>query len=279
MKLVRPQPPCEVIGVPVYDKICLTRGSTEKINSPDAMEFSRKSGGFLQSLGHSIVGLIAFYEDDKATGRGLDGSDDYQKTSTVNIKYYDGIRWYSAFMDLPDEETSFELVKAGCQRHKDKQELAMPRSDPLVAKLIRLAMEAGRISPIFKTRSLELSTKQTGGRSEYGSNPDIIAVIGHAKITELYASYMQKKGRKTGFLNDLTESEIEKKMKGREDQALIRPVDLGVVYFDLRFIYAINNFGIGANAKFNYGGLARGIIPLETKAADTEKPECLRTGY
>ncbi|MCX6708232.1 MAG: hypothetical protein NTW67_01085 [Candidatus Woesearchaeota archaeon] len=266
MKLIRPQPPCEVIDVPVYNIIRLARSSTEKLNSPNAMEFSRKSGGFLQSLGHSIVGLIAFYEDDKATGRGLDGSADYQKTSTVNIKYFDEIRWYSAFTELPDEKASFELAKAGYEAHRSDRELVMPRNDPLVAKLIRSAMEAGRVSPLFKTKSLKSSTKQTGKRSEYGSNPDIIAVIGHAEITELYASYMQKKGRKTGFLNDLTESEIEKKMKGREDQALIRPVDLGVVYFDFGFIYAINNFSIGANAKFNYGGLARGIVPLETKA-------------
>lgn len=273
MKLIRPQlPPCDVIDVPVYGIIHLTHSSTEKLNSPNAMEFTRKNGGFLQSLGHAIVTCIAFDENNKATGLDTDGSNDYQKTSTISIKYFDGIRWYSAFMELPDEKASFELVKAGYQKHKNKQELTMPRSDPLVAKLIGLAMETGRISPLFKTKTLKMSTKQNGGRSEYGSNPDIIAVIGHAEIAELYASYMQKKGRKTGFLNDLTESEIENKMKGKEDQALIRPVDFGVVYFDFGFINAINNFGISAHAKFDYGGLARGVIPLETKIAESSLP-------
>jgi len=268
MKLIRPQPTYDVNDVPVYGKVRFTSGSTDFLDSPNAMEFPRKSGGFLQSLGHGIVARVAFHEDNEATGRDLDGSDEYQKTSTVSIKYHNGKGWSSAFMELPDEEASFELVKAGYKKNKNNRELAIPRSEPLVAKLIGLAEEAGRVRPVFKARSLQLSTKQSRGHSEYGSNSDIIAIVGNAEIAELNAAYLQKRQREHGFLYDLTESEVESELKGKKDQALIRPVGLGG-YSGGIVIYADDDF--------YYVGRARGVvhgareIPLETKVAEVSR--------
>ncbi len=262
IELTRKQSMCEVSGVPVYGKVCFTPGSKDSLNSPDAMEFPRQFGGFLQSLGHAIVARVAFYEDNEKTGSGLDGSDEYQKTGTAHIRYYDGKGWRSAFMELPDEKASFGLVIAGYINHAKGKELVAPRSEPLVAKLIGLAEEAGRVRPVFKESLLRLSTKQNRGRSEYGSNLDVIACVGSAEIAELNASYSQRRKRDYGWLsNRFTASEVESELKGREDQALIRLVARGGEFcHKIGNIVANEDIGIVVDDTFVFtGGRARGV--------------------
>lgn len=282
MKLIRPQPTYDVSGVPLYGTVRFTPGSTKSLNSHEAMEFSRESGGFLQSLGHAIVARFAFHDDTKATRRGLDGgaaqllhnihsldgSNEYQKTSTVSVKYHDGNGWRSAFMELPDEKASFELVNAGYQKHKNNQELVMPCSDPLVAKLIGLAQDAGRVCPVFNVRTSRLATNQSNGRSEYGRDKGIIAVVGNAEIAELNAAYLQKIKRVHGFLYDLTESEVKRELKGKKGEALIRPVGLGGIscnYID--GIYAVNSIisGRARGEVHDAGEVPQGLKVLEQR--------------
>lgn len=271
MKLIRPQPTYDVSNAPVYGDVRFTSGSKDFLTSPQAMEFARKNGGFLQNLGRAIVARVAFHEDNEKTNCGLDGSDDYQKTSTVNIKYHDEKGWHSAFMELPNEEASYKLVEAGYKANHNGGELVIPCSEPLVAKLIGLAQEAGRVRPIFKANPLKLSTEQTRGRSEYGKNKDIIAVVGNAEIAELNAAYLQKMQREHGFLYDFTESDIEKMLKGKDGQALIRPVGLGSGNYGsiIDVIYAYYGFDVNGRAR----GVVHGAreIPLETKVAQNSR--------
>ncbi len=270
MELIRPQPTYDVSKVPVYGDVRFTSGSKDFLNSPQAMEFARKNGGFLQGIGRAIVARVAFHEDNEKTNCGLDGSDDYQKTSTVSIKYHDGKNWQTAFMELPNEDASYKLVDAGYKANRNGSELIIPQNEPLVAKLIGLAQEAGRVRPIFKANPLKLSTEQTRGRSEYGKNKDIIAVVGNAEIAELNASYLQKMQREHGFLYDFTESNIEKMLEGKDGQAVVRPVGLGGGN-------GISIDDIDDGSSFSGSGRARGEvhgareIPLETQVAQNSR--------
>lgn len=287
MKLIRPVT-FDIEDAPVYGKVCLTRSSGDVIslpaatfdsppprtilNSPDAFVFARDDGGFLQSVGHAVVARVAFHKDaeDVAKKLALDGSQFcpeyrknaakalalnfthlYQKTSTVGIKYQDKTGWKAAFMELPDEDASYELVKEGYNENCAKRELIKPCTDSLVARLLEQARDEKRVCDVLTNNPLKLGT--SGQRSAYGTHPYVIALFGNQEIAQLNAQHLHDDREiDEGCVWDFTASDLEKIMK--DGQALIRPVGLGAD--DSIYIKVLPPDYDG----FLIDGIARGVV-------------------
>ena len=265
MELIRPRPVYGVRNAPVYGNLELTAGSQNRLTSPQAFEFAKEHGGKLQGLGHAIVARAVLYKDDKETKQGLDGSNEYQKTSTISLKFKDGEKVVAAFIELDDDERSLALVQEGYTANNSGRELIKPLSDPLVSRLIEIARESGRICPALTKRLLELSTIQKKGKSDYGYNTVIVAAVGSPEVAELNAGYLQEHGYNNGFFWDFTTSELEEKLSGTKDHAIIRPVGLGGGSY-------VDVYGIDASyGNFGIVGRARGVVHGEQKISSGNK--------
>jgi hypothetical protein len=245
MKLIRPQNYFTVESSPVGD-VRFSPSSSARLNSPQALDYARKHGMCLQSLGYAIVTRVALYNADKEDGQGVDHSDDYQKTITLSLKWKNNGRLVGGFAELEDDDLSRKLVQDGYDLKRSGKELICSRDDPVVSKLV----ECARQCPVLKTRPLEFSTEQRGGKSVYGSNDTVVAATGSRAIAEFNAGYLLDKGCRIGCVLDFTEEDLEDLLRGNENGVVICPVGLGGdVFNDVNIIFADGSFSIDGRAR------------------------------
>ena len=270
MKLIRPQPTYKIEGVPVYGSLEVSSGSKDNLTVPQAFEFAQKAGGRLQSLGEALAVRAAFYNDDKQTGSGLDGSNNYQRTRTVSLKVKnDGsfkvdAPYVTLFAELDNDDASRKLVQEGYDANNEGNNLVKPVKDGFICDLIAQAKDTGRIAPALAENPLKLSTVQKEGKSAYGQNQNVIAVFGNAELAEMNASYLSERDYKEGFIWDYTTKELENELEGKEDSAIVRAVGLGGV--NCSIIYGVN-----ANVNFVSYGRARSIVHVGAQKSSNSR--------
>jgi len=258
-KLIRPQPTYRIEDVPVYGTLEVSSSSQDRLTVPQAFEFARKHDGRLQTIGEALAVRVAFYNDDKETKSGIDGSADYQRTSTISLKLKNNgsftvdAPYVCAFVDLEDNKHGRALLHEGYDANCKGNNLLKSVKDGFICDLIAQAKDTGRVASALAERPLKLATAQKGGKSAYGQHPNVIAVFGNTELTELNAHYLSERGYKEGFFLDYTTPELEDELKGKEDNVIVRSVGLGG-----------DNYGnvgsVGAVVVFNYYGRARGVV-------------------
>lgn len=217
-----------------YPHLAFGLGSTVRMTPIDAWDYARKKGGILQSLAEAVIRRMILSRQSP------DGSDLYQITRTVNLKFSDGLELYSAFAELPDDESSRELLTEGFNMPVREgigglQELLIPKSEKLVARLLNHA-RIQRARDSFEC-----------GTSEYGSDDYVIALFGDVETAQRYGGYLHRYG--TGNIWDMDRDKISQELANRKDCVLVRPVGLGGRnYFGISHIIANDMFCCSAYA-------------------------------
>src|SRR3989344_4614824 len=258
-KLMRPQPTYRIEDVPVYGTLEVSSSSQDRLTVPQAFEFARKHDGRLQTIGEALAVRVAFYNDDKETKSGIDGSNNYQRTRTVSLKVKnDGsfnvdVPYVTLFAELDNDEASRALVQEGYDANsKGDNFLVKPVKDGFICDLIAQAKDTGRVAAALTERPLKLTTAQTKGKSAYGQNQNVIAIFGSAELGEMNAGYLSERGYKEGSVWDHTTKELESEFKGEEDSAIVCSVGLGGGDYVISYVNAVDVFN-------NYGR-ARGVV-------------------
>ncbi|MBS3147417.1 hypothetical protein J4219_00870 [Candidatus Woesearchaeota archaeon] len=274
MKLIKPQAIPGTYGVldaPVFGTLEFTSDFPSRdgndLNTAQAFETARHEARIfqrdvqVQSLGHAIVARVAFYNDNKDSKKGWYRTNEPQKTSTVSLKFKDANEIFTAFIELGTDGQSLALVWEMYDAERHGRELLKPLDNPLVSRLVQIARDNKRICPAVDARPLKLSTSQKNGRSDYGQNPNIIAVIGNVELAELNAAYLQERGAEHGCLWTFTRASLENILARNDhefipaDHALIQPVGLGGINSHGHIGYvSIGAFGFFSDAR------ARGVV-------------------
>ena len=215
----------------------------------------------MQSLGEALAIRVAFYNDDKETGSGLDGSNSYQRTRTVSLKFKNDGSFnvdaphVTAFAELDNDGASRYLIQEGDAANSAGKQLIKSVKDGLICDLIAHAKSAGRIVPALAKNPLKLPTYQNNGKSAYGQHPNVIALFGNTELAELSACYLSERcSYKEGVVWDYTSKDSEEALKGREDSALVQAVVLVGVDYDVG--------DVSANVDFSGSGRARAVVPV-----------------
>ena len=287
IELIRPEQ-LHTINSAIYGTLKVGFTSGERLNVLQSFDHAHEKGGKLQTLGHALVTRVAFYADVKKHPQkydtpqkqkaGLDKTDEYQRTSTVNLKFKnDGsfdvdAPYLCASVDLEGNTDYRKLVQAGYDANRAGNELIIPIKDASISKLIARARESGRVAPTLLENQLKLATAQTEGKSVYGQDRRVIALFGSAELAELNASYLSERGYKTGYVWDLTTKDLEKMLRDKEDHTFVRSVGLGGGgYYDVDYIDANDEF-VGWARPVVHVGAQKSFIRNEGSVKSASNP-------
>lgn len=253
MKLTRSKQPFTIDDVPVYGSVGCSFSSTKDFNTLEAFDFCREKGLFLQSAGLSVVARKSFFDYAKGDKKvDLDRSNDYQKLGTLALGLYDGSNIVRVFAEIDSSEESREIIRKGLEAHVAGEELFLPVTDVLIAKML----EIGRRTSPLENNSVSCSVKEKIGGSDYSKNDFNIALFGSQDFSEVNASYLRARRKKLGLSYDYTREELEKLLEGKEGMVHVRSCSLGG-----------NSCGsidcVDASDDFRNSGRARGFTCVE----------------
>ena len=216
-------------GVPLFGSFDCSR-SSERLNIVDCFDFSAMQGMSFQSVAHSIIVRSALFDDNKKSHECLDYSDEYQRTSTVSLKFFDNGLPFVAFVDLDMSHDSRNILREGLAtgRHFTSR-LFLSLNEFRVSQLLNVARSTNRIVPAIKFVQGVEGNPLVLSLSEYGSHPYSIAVFGSRDIARVQADHLRKKGYSQGLFYDYTNEDLEELLQEKEGFALVCPVGVGGV--------------------------------------------------
>lgn len=239
-------PEYKIEHVPGFDGLVFTESSSQCLALPQSVAFAHERGGVLQSARQAW----AFRIDSNGTLN----SEDYQSTRTAALGFLRNGRYSIAMSDSPNPDENILLAQAqeGYCAHRTSGRWRVSRKDAVIARMLERSQDEHRVFPALDN-TLELSTRQQGGASPYGSHPVTQAILG-GDFTESVATYLRGRGFVNGYVWTLSPKNLQKHGV-TDDHVEVRRVGVGG-YYDL--------YGLYAYVRCNYGGRARGVRQLSS---------------
>jgi len=217
--------------IPGLEGVVFGPSSDEHLNQLQTVKFTNKQGMIPQSVLEAVA-VRAHSDDPKAW--------DYQRTRLGAFYVVLDGKVHVAFDDIPDPKKNIVIARAqeGYDLNRNGKQLII--RGKTLQEVLKRAERDQRILEVPADGHVEASVE------EYGANPYFLAIAGH--MAPVNAQLIDRKYKK-GHVWLLKPDTVLEQVK--ENEAVVRPVGLGV--------YCNSIDSINADSNFNDVGRARGV--------------------